>query len=285
MSPTASMGSSSSTTNSQQHAEKSPWGPTIEPLERIIGLLGGQIDNYKPTANENRAFNQLERSAERGNPYTGQIGQFARQMLNGGLAGARMLTNHGKRGYEDLERRLSPYADGEHIGPDGNPQLKPYLDVLRADITNQVNPMFAAAGRDFSGQNMDELGRGITKGLAPVLAAQYNTDVGRQFDAANSIHGANNWLSQFLSSVEDRKIANKTAGIGIGNAHLAARDWGPNQMLEVEGARRGLPINNLGLLTKILGPIAQLGGTVDTSGTSSTNGSSSSFGFGAPAGK
>ena len=68
-----------------------------------------------------------------------------------------------------------------------NSGLKPYLDSIAADTTQQVNGMFAGAGRDFSGMNMQTLARGIMQGQAPVVAQQYNQDKQNQIGAANAL--------------------------------------------------------------------------------------------------
>src|SRR6185312_8181204 len=100
-------------------------------------------------------------------------------LLNGG--GATANDNNISGNLSTYQGLLTPYANGSMIG--NNPALKAQLDSLTQDITNQVNGQFAAAGRDMSGANTQTLGRGIAQGVAPVLAAQYNTDVDRALGA------------------------------------------------------------------------------------------------------
>jgi hypothetical protein len=83
------------------------------------------------------------------------------------------------------------------LRPDYNPYNTPgfsdAINTMTSDITNQVNGSFAGAGRDFSGANQMALGRGLTSGLAPTIAAQYNQNV------TSPLYGyrENNWHAGF----------------------------------------------------------------------------------------
>jgi hypothetical protein len=267
-------GSSNSTTNSssQTHATKQPWGPTIDPLTQIIGLLSDQIGNYEPTKNENRAFDQLTSMATRwGNPFDAHSAYAGHSAYNLGSKTGPLQAAQNR-----FERRLTPFADGQHVGPDGtNPMLQSYLANMRNDITNDTAQMFAGAGRDLSGAHMNASAQGVAEGLAPVLAGQYNTDIQRQIVAANAIYNSANTTGA-------ARTAAQMAGSQLAGQRMNMAMFQPNMLLDIEKQRRGLPIQNLGMLTSILGPLAQLGGTVDsdTTGTSNTSGSSSNFGVG-----
>jgi hypothetical protein len=155
---------------------------------------------------------------------------------------------------------------------------------MRSDITDQVNGSFAGAGRDFSGAHFQALGRGISQGLAPVLANQYNTDVANQRGAADALYGAGNTTNAFqtanagagygagnttgglLAGLQQQSLANQGQGVTAAGQALSAQDAGANAALQAEAQRRGVPVQALGLLAQIGIPIAGLGGT--SSGTS-----------------
>jgi hypothetical protein len=269
---TAQMGSqnSSTTGSSQTSAKKEPWGPTIGPLTDIIGLLSGQIGNYEPTDNENRAFDQLTSMATKwGNPFDAHSAYAGHSAYNLGSK-----TGPLQQGQNAFERRMRPYAEGQHIGPDGsNPMLQSYLTNMTNDIVNRNSQMFAGAGRDLSGAHMNASSQGVAEGVAPVLAQQYNTDVGRQFDAARGIYDSRNTTGA-------ARTAAQMAGSQLTDQRMDMATFLPKMLLDIEKQRRGLPINNLGMLTSILGPLAQLGGTVDSDTTSQSQTSGSSFGMG-----
>lgn len=250
------MGSTEQTQQSSQHQQSRPWAMTMPALHNLIGQLQGQLGQTGLTGTESQAFNQLTKNAQAGNPFAGQMSNLANSLFSGG---------NGKLddAYADYEKRMSPYADGKMLGPDGNPMLNKYLDTNRADISSQVNGMFAAAGRDFSGANLNSLSRGITEGNAPILASQYNTDVGRQFDAANGLYSnANN--------TENMKAQFGQAGVGVSDAAMRAQNYGPNQLLAIEAQKRGIPMQNLSSIAQLLTPLAQLGGTQHGTSTGSS---------------
>jgi hypothetical protein len=250
------MGSTEQTQQQTGKTSQDPWKFAIPGLKNLIGQINGQMGNTGPTQNENNAFDQLTKNAQAGNPFTGDMMSFAKNLFSGGNGAV-------DKAYQDYQKRLSPYANGDNLGPNGNPMLKSYLDTNANDISGRVNGMFAAAGRDFSGANVNSLSRGITEGNAPILAGQYNTDVGRQFDAASSLYNGANTTQQLKTNMGMQ-------GIGVGQQALQARDSGANQMLAIEAQRRGLPLQNIGNLSSLLTPLAQLGGK----GTSSSYGSS-----------
>jgi hypothetical protein len=265
------MGSSSTNSSSNTHATKEPWGPTIEPLKQIIGLLSGQIPNYAPTDNENRAFDQLTNMATKwSNPFDAHSAYAGHSAYNLGSKTGPLQAAQTR-----LERRLTPYADGKHMGPGGNPQLQQYLDTMTNDISNRTSQMFAGAGRDMSGAHVGTMSRGISEGLAPTLANQYNTDAQRQIDASNMIYNSANTTGAARTQAQ-------LAGSQLTGQRMNMGAFQPNMLLDIEKQRRGLPINNLAHLTSVLGPLAQLGGTVDSTTTGQSSTDSSSIGFAGP---
>lgn len=234
-----------------------PWKPTVPTLTNLVGQINGQTGNTAVTGNENAALDTLTQNAQAGNPYAPQIGNLASDLFAGGVDRSGTASD----AYSAYKDQLSPFATAQHYGPDGNPGLKGYLDTISNDVQNRVNGMFAGAGRDFSGANLNSLARGIAEGTAPILAQQYNTDVGRQFDAANSLYGAGNTTTGLLSGLDQTRLGNRQTGIGVGQDALNARDSGANQLLNVEQQRRSLPLTNIGNLESLITPLAQLGGT------------------------
>jgi hypothetical protein len=98
---------------------------------------------------------------------------------------------------------LGQTASGANIG--NNPALKAQIDQITTDATNQTNGAWAAAGRDGSPGNSQALGRGIASGVAPVLAAQYNTDVNNALGAATSLYGAGNTTYGLLNGNQNHR--------------------------------------------------------------------------------
>lgn len=249
------MGSTTQSGSTQQQSE--PWGPTQGLLKDMLGQIGNYSGNTGINPNENKAFNQLSNNAQKGNPFTGDMFGLANRLFAGGTDRTGMATNS----LNAYRNQLGGYARGEHFGPEGNPQLKGYLDTIGNDVSSRVNGQFAAAGRDMSGMNQQTLARGMAEGMAPVLANQYNQDVQTQMGAANNLYGAGNSTTGLLAGLDQQKLGNQMAGIGVGNQALEARNYGANQTLSVEQMRRNLPLNNIQNILGMLKPVAGLGGS------------------------
>jgi hypothetical protein len=184
--------------------------------------------------------------------------------LGGG--GATNQAGAVNQNYLDYRNALTPYANGSMIGND--PALAAQLAQIQADVTNQVNGQFAAAGRDFSGANANTLGRGIAAGEAPVIAAQYNQDVANQRAAQDATYAAGNTNAGILSGLQQQRLSNQGQGVAAAQSALEAQNYGVNATLAAEAQRRGIPVQALGLLAQIGVPIAGLG--TQSNGTSTS---------------
>jgi hypothetical protein len=251
-----------------QSGSVGPWAAATPFLSGILGQLNGQMGSAGLTGAESGAYNTLTNNAQNlTNQFAPQVSGVATNLLNGG--GAQATDPMVNQAYQEYQRRLNPIADGTQIGQ--NSGLQPYLDTLRNDITSQVNGSFAAAGRDFSGANQNALGRGIASGLAPVIASQYNTDVSNMLGAAGSLYGAGNTTAGILGGNNQQANANRVAGAGLIPAVGELQNGAANATLAAEAAKRGIPLQTLGLLAQIGVPIAGLGSTTSQTGTTSMN--------------
>ena len=270
-----STGSKEQTTQQNQTAVTQPYEPARDDVNRFINQLGATTRGrgpYQPNATELAAFDELRANAEAGNPYADQIGGLANDLF-----GTQSYAPQLQQGYSDLERRLSGTADGTNLNLDNNPYIREMLDRVTSDATNRVNSSFAKAGRDFSGYNQRALGEGITAAQFPVLAQMYQHEQGRTDAAARDLYGAKGETARGSADLDKLRDGLRTMGIEVGNAGLAARDWGANQTLAIEEQLRNLPYDELDRIAALLYPAAGLGGTTNTTGTSNTEGSSSGF--------
>ena len=170
--------------------------------------------------------------------------------------------------YQRFVGQTNPLASNTNFDPYSTPGFRDAVDTMRNDITNQVNGSFAAAGRDFSGANFNALGRGISSGIAPTIANQFNQNVQNQQSAAGNLFNAGNTNAGLLSGLQQQSLANKSAGVGSIGSGLEASNAAATSTLAAEAQRLGIPMQNLGLLANIGIPIAGLGG--QSSGTSTT---------------
>lgn len=250
----------------KQQSTTEPWKPAQPALTSILGQLQGLIPNSGLTPGMESAFGQLESNAQQGNPFAGQIGNVANNLLSGGGATAQAPAI--QSAFDTFKAQTNPLASNTNYDPMQTPGLADSLKTMMGDIGTSINGQFAAAGRDLSGMNTQTLARGLTQGLAPILTQQYNQNVQNQQGAASNLYNAGNTTGGLLAGLNQQGIANQVQGITSANDALTAQNYGPATMLQLEQLKQGIPMQNLGLLTQIGVPIAGLG--TQSQGTSTT---------------
>lgn len=255
--------SKSSTT---QSSETNPWAPATDTLKGILGQLNSYLPQTGITGAQTNALNTIEQNAQNVGQYAPEVQRYTSSLLNGG--GALNQAGAVNNAYQQYYNQTNPLASNTNYNPYETTGFKDAVNTLTSDITNGVNSKFAAAGRDFSGSNSQALGRGITQGIAPTIAAQYNQNVQNQQGAAGNLYNAGNTTSGLLSGLNQQDLANKGAGLGAIGAGQDALNSGASNILAAEAQKLGIPLQNLGLLAQIGVPIAGLGGT--SNGTSNT---------------
>lgn len=264
----------------QTSSVSNPWEPAQGALKGILGQLDPLIANSGLSSASSGAIDQLQQSANAGNPYAGQIDSFTQNLLNGGGANAQSGALQG--GLDQYKQQMAQYADPNYSSLN-DPNLKAALAQIQSDVGNGVNSQFAAAGRDMSGANQQAYGRGVSAAQAPLILNQFNQDRSLQQNAAGSLYGAQNTTSGLLSGMNQQGLTNQQQGVTNSADALAAKNYGATQTLNLEQLKQSLPAQTLGLLAQIGIPIAGLGG--QTSGTSTgTNQMSGADQFGKIAG-
>lgn len=269
-----SFGSKKQTT--QQQSQSDPWSQAIPYVTDLLSKTKAASADVGPTAKQSDAYAELESNAAAGNPYAGSIDKLATD-----LYGSTSYSPEVASGYTDLEKRLTPTANGENLDLSNNPQLQAALKTAADDAQWRINSMFAGAGRDLSGINQQSVSRGITQAEAPILLNQYNTEQQRTDAAARDLNTAKVNAATTKSGLDSATATLRQAGINVGNEALAAKDYGPNQILQLEDQLKNLPYDELSKLAALIYPAAGLGGT--SSGTATQKGTS--FGVSADLGK
>lgn len=260
-------GAGESKQTTTQESQTAPWLAAQPALQGILGQLQGNLNNTGVTGAENNALNTVTGNANNWtSQYAPQIGNYANTLLNGG--GATDQAGNVNQAYQDYVKATQPLASNTDYNPYNTPGFADAIRTASADITNGVNGQFAAAGRDFSGANSQALSRGLTQGLAPTIAAQYNQNVQNQQGAAGNLYNAGNTTAGIQTGLTQQALANKGQGVTAAGQALDAQNVGANATLTAEAQRRGIPVQALGLLAQIGVPIAGLGS--QSSGTSDT---------------
>ncbi len=129
-----------------------------------------------------------------------------------------------------------------------------------------MNDQFAAAGRDLSPGNSQALAYGLAQGEAPVIASQYNTNVGNQLAAANTLFNAGNTTASGLTGLSQTALGNQLQGANLAG-ELPGLLTAPAQAeLAAANTAHALPLQNLAQYDRLLTPLAGLGS--QSSGTS-----------------
>ncbi len=250
------MGGQSSSTQTQQ-SQSAPWEAAQPMLKTILGQLGTGLNNTGLTQAESGALDQLSQNAARGNPFSGQISDYAQSLFNGG--GANDQAGNINQNYLNYRNATQPLASNTSYNPYDTPGLKDAINTITSDVTNSTNGAFAAAGRDFSGANSQALARGILQGVAPTIAAQYNQNIQNQQGAARDLYNAGNTNAGLLSGLQQQFLVNQGQGVTAAQSALDAQNYGANATLAAGAKRRGIPVQALSLLAQIGVPIAGLG--------------------------
>lgn len=266
-----------STQDQTQSSTTNPWAAAQPALQGILGQVGSNLNNTAVTGTENNALNTIENNSNAASGYAPLVQSYATNLLNGG--GATDQAGAVNQNYQNYYNQTNPLASNTNYNPMSTPGFSDALNTQIADITNSTNGQFAAAGRDMSGANSMALGRGITQGIAPTIAAQYNQNIQNQQGAAGNLYNAGNTNAGLLAGMTQQGLVNQGQGVtALGQATDTA-NAGANAALQAEAARRGIPVQALGLLAQIGIPIGGLGGqSTGTSSGSSTMSGAQQFG-------
>jgi hypothetical protein len=248
-----------STSKQTQSSTLAPYDPAAGSL---TGILGG-IDKLVPSAGtlstgQQGAIDKVISNSNGQPNYNPAINSGTMGLLNGG--GATKYDPQITANLDSLKNGiLGQTASGANIG--NNPALKAQIDQITTDATNQTNGAWAAAGRDGSPGNSQALGRGIASGVAPVLAAQYNTDVNNALGAATSLYGAGNTTYGLLNGNQANANTNFTNGIGAVSSGLNAQNAAPTAAINAMAQQFNIPASQLQTLLGMVSPVAAQFGT------------------------
>lgn len=255
------MGGSPATKQSSSFSESNPYAPAQGLLDSLLAKSGGV--NSDLTGAENSALQALSGNASAGNQFAPAITGLANTLLGGGGPDRSGMINDA---YLQYQKSLASTAAGDYVNPASNPALQGYLSTIANDVSGRVNGMFAHAGRDLSGMNLQSLARGITEGQAPVLVDAYNRARGDQLAAQDKLFGAGGQTAGLLSNLDQTRLGNQQAGITAADAANTAQNWGPMQILQIEAQRRGIPLQTLTQQMGLVMPAAQAFGSKTSTG-------------------
>lgn len=262
------MTDSSKTTEQSQSSTTAPWAPAQGLLTNLIGQYGGM--NTGVTGGQSAALGNLQSSVA-GLPNFGAAGTNAISNLfntdNSGQVG--MLNS----AYDTLKTNLSPTASGANLNPYDTPGFSDAINTMIQDATNKTKGVYAGSGRDPSGAGSfaQSLGRGITSGVAPTIAGQYNTNYGNMIGANNSLFSGAGSTASGINNLNQQQLTNGVAGITAAGAIPGL--YSSPAMAQYAAANQAYsqPFANLAQLLQPSVSLASLGQTNNTTGNKTEN--------------
>lgn len=252
--------SSSSTT---QTASLTPYAPAAGAMSGLlsgISNLSGSAGTLSPEMSA--VLDKVVSNSNSQPNYNPLISSGTLGLLNGGGAqsnDAAIKSNLGMLSGGIIGQT----ATGSNIG--NNTALQKQLDTMGADISNNINSAWAAAGRDGSPGNAQAVARGVAQAQAPVIAAQYNTDTANALNAAGTIYNAGNTTYGLLNGTQAAANSNFTNGIGAVSEGLKAENAAPTAAINALAQRFNIPASQLTTLLGAVSPVAAQFGTSNAS--------------------
>jgi hypothetical protein len=241
---------------SRQSSEFAPWDQAVAPVQDLIHNIRQNTGNTGLSNTEQQAYQALAGNAQMGNPYAGGIDALAKSLLGGG---GPDRTGMVQNTYEDFRKGMTPYTT-MNTDPYSNEAFTRVTDQFSGDAMDRVKASYAAMGYDPTTASFGKsVGEGVTRAVAPLWLQQHNEMENRKLGAMNSLYG--DTTAGILSGLDQTKLGNQQAGVGVATAALNARDAPWQRLLELEGAQFMTPVQRDAALTSMILPIAQLGGS------------------------
>lgn len=259
------MTESTKTTQQSQASQTRPW----EAADPLINTLFSQYGGLNPglTANQGGALTKLN-SAVTNLPNFGGAGADAigRLFSSDSAPQVGMLNS----AYDTLRTNLSPTASGANLDPYATPGFGDAIRTAIDDTTNKVKGIYAGSGRDPSGAGSfaGSLGRGITQGISPTIAGQYNANFGNFMDANKTLFSGGTGTASALNNLRQSDFANAVTALQGASALPGLYSAPAMAQMAAANAQYAQPYQNLAQLLQPSIALAGLGSNSTGTGES-----------------
>lgn len=269
-----SFGSSSSKTNTNQQSQSEPWAPTMPYLTRFLQDIDLTRSLAGPSGDQLDAFTALKEAAAQGNQFAPQINQLANDTFN-----LQSRSGMADDAFAQLQQQLGDTASGKYLDFNNNPYIQQMLTQVGNDVQNRINQTFAGAGRNIDGNaaGLQAVARGVTQAQLPILSQLFDSERGRQLDAAGQLFTAGSGTAQLGQNLDMSALTARAGAVPLSNEAMNAKFFGPNQILNLDQQLKELSTDDLSNYANLLLPVAGLGG--QQAGTSQSKSKSSGFGI------
>lgn len=256
------MGSSTPATT-QTSSSSQPWSAATPMLQNLISQYGGT--NTAVTGDQSNALTNLNQAASSVPSLGPQATQGIQKLLDSnnnpqvGMLG---------QGYDSLKANLGATASGANLNPYSTPGFSDAINTMTNDITNATKGVYAGSGRDPSGAGSfaQSLGRGLTQGIAPTLAAQSNQNTQNMLGANSTLFNAAGSTATGQAGLNQSALSNIMPALQGAGMLSSLYTQPASTQLAAANTSQNLPFQNLqSLLTPALG-LGALG--TNTTGTS-----------------
>jgi hypothetical protein len=259
------MTDSTKTTEQSQSSTTAPWAPAQGLLTNLIGQYGAQSPGV--TWDQSNALDVLKGSVSNIPNFGAEGSKAISNLFNTDNSGQVGMLNSA---YDTLKTNLSPTASGAHLNPYETPGFGDALRTMIDDATNKTKGVYAGSGRDPSGAGSfaGSLSRGITSGVAPTIASQYNQNYTNMIGANRDLFSGAGSTASGINNLNQQELANGVMGMQ-GAAALPGLYAAP-AMAQYGAANQAYaqPFQNLAQLLQPSVALAGLGSQSSGTGTS-----------------
>ena len=172
--------------------------------------------------------------------------------------------------YGDLKKNLGATASGANLNPYDTPGFGDAIRTAIDSATNQTKGVYAGSGRDPSGAGSfaQSLGRGITQGISPTIASQYNQNYSNMAGANRDLLSGAGATASGINSLRQSDFTNMLAGIHGAGALPGLYASPAAAQLSAANAAYSQPYQNLAQLLQPSIALARLGSNSQGQGTS-----------------
>ena len=253
-------GGSTGATSGASSGATNPWAAAQPYLSGILAQLQGQLPATSLTPTESSALTGLADSSGYIRQFLPGATSLATDLLAGGGADRSPVALDA---YNQYLARLAPTAQGDYLDPAKNPWFNTVTGTIGTDVENRLKAMYAGSGRDPSGA-----GNYGYRAAFP-RARRRCSPMPTTPSASGSLYGAGGTTAGLLSNLDQTRLANRQAGLGVAQTGQAFASDPFNTQLAAEAARRNIPLSTLQTLVQMGVPIAGLGSSYSgtTAGT------------------
>jgi len=259
------MSSSSKETQQTQSSQTRPWEEAMPLVSQLLGQYGGMSTGV--TGDQSSALAGLKNSLSN-LPNFGASGADAISKLFSSDSSPQVGMLQGA--YDTMKTNLGATASGANLNPYETPGFGDAIRTAIDDATRTTKGVYAGSGRDPSGAGSfaGSLGRGITQGVAPTIANQFNQNYSNMAGANRDLFAGAGSTASGITNLRQSDFTNMLAGLQGASALPGLYASGDAARLGAANTAYSQPYQNLAQLLQPSVALAGLGSNSQGQGTS-----------------